>query len=341
MASTKKNIKTKKALSSVNATGTTRTRSKAKTISTKRSVAKKTATTKTATKKAVTAKTTAKKAATAKTAAKKAVTAKTTAKKAATKTTAKKAVTAKTTAKKAATKTTAKKAATAKTDVKKAATKKIAAAKTANKKAAATKTATAKTTTKKAATAKTAATKTVVAKKTTIATATKKAVTAETISKKIQTSPAITKMPSAALKTTPIPHIDLGNSQPKTTDNYMNAEQLAHFRKLLETRKRELMEQAEATLRDMQVASEENQADISDIATSEERWYYQLRTRDRERKLIKKIEESIQKIASQEYGYCESCGVEIGLNRLEARPTATQCIDCKTLDEIREKTKAD
>jgi DnaK suppressor protein len=63
----------------------------------------------------------------------------------------------------------------------------------------------------------------------------------------------------------------------------------------------------------------------------------ELRTRDRERKLIKKIDESLMNLENEEYGYCDACGVEIGIRRLEARPTATQCIDCKTLDEIREK----
>ena len=66
----------------------------------------------------------------------------------------------------------------------------------------------------------------------------------------------------------------------------------------------------------------------------------ELRNRDRERKLIKKIDETIAKIDTGDYGYCDSCGVEIGLKRLEARPTATLCIDCKTLDEIREKQVA-
>jgi DnaK suppressor protein len=66
----------------------------------------------------------------------------------------------------------------------------------------------------------------------------------------------------------------------------------------------------------------------------------ELRNRDRERKLIKKIDETLEKIDAHEYGYCESCGIEIGLKRLEARPTATLCIDCKTLDEIREKQVA-
>ncbi|MEN8261528.1 MAG: RNA polymerase-binding protein DksA, partial [Pseudomonadota bacterium] len=72
-------------------------------------------------------------------------------------------------------------------------------------------------------------------------------------------------------------------------------------------------------------------------ATQEYEFSLELRTRDRERKLIKKIEESLSEIESGDYGYCEACGVEIGIRRLEARPTATLCIDCKTLDEIREK----
>ena len=58
---------------------------------------------------------------------------------------------------------------------------------------------------------------------------------------------------------------------------------------------------------------------------------------DRERRLIKKIDSTIELIANDDYGYCDSCGVEIGIRRLEARPTANKCIDCKTLDEIKEK----
>ncbi|MBK5105566.1 MAG: RNA polymerase-binding protein DksA, partial [Burkholderiales bacterium] len=81
-------------------------------------------------------------------------------------------------------------------------------------------------------------------------------------------------------------------------------------------------------------------ADPNDRASQESDMALELRNRDRERKLIKKIDETIAKIESQDYGYCESCGVEIGLKRLEARPTATLCIDCKTLDELREKQLA-
>src|SRR3989338_8103916 len=78
-------------------------------------------------------------------------------------------------------------------------------------------------------------------------------------------------------------------------------------------------------------------ADPNDRATHESDMGLELRNRDRERKLIKKINEMLAKIDADDYGYCDNCGIEIGLNRLEARPTATLCIDCKTLDEIREK----
>ncbi len=81
-------------------------------------------------------------------------------------------------------------------------------------------------------------------------------------------------------------------------------------------------------------------ADPNDRASQESDVSLELRNRDRERKLIKKIEEMLAKIDSGDYGFCDNCGVEIGLNRLEARPTATLCIDCKTLDEIREKQVA-
>ena len=80
-----------------------------------------------------------------------------------------------------------------------------------------------------------------------------------------------------------------------------------------------------------------NFPDPNDRATQESEFSLELRTRDRERKLIKKIDDSLKEIESGDYGFCESCGIEIGIRRLEARPTASLCIDCKTLDEIREK----
>jgi DnaK suppressor protein len=80
-----------------------------------------------------------------------------------------------------------------------------------------------------------------------------------------------------------------------------------------------------------------NFPDPADRASQEEEFSLELRARDRERKLIKKIDETLQLIEDNEYGWCDSCGVEIGIRRLEARPTATLCIDCKTLAEIKEK----
>lgn len=119
----------------------------------------------------------------------------------------------------------------------------------------------------------------------------------------------------------------------------MNSKQLAHFRKVLEDLKLELSQDIDRTVHTMQDEATLF-ADPNDRASQESDIALELRNRDRERKLIKKIDETIVRIDSGDYGYCESCGVEIGLKRLEARPTATLCIDCKTLDEMREKQVA-
>src|ERR1035438_2604175 len=119
----------------------------------------------------------------------------------------------------------------------------------------------------------------------------------------------------------------------------MNKKQLAHFRNILEAVKVEMSQDIDRTVHTMQDEATVF-ADPNDRATQESDMSLELRNRDRERKLIKKINEMLVKIDSGEYGYCDNCGIEIGLNRLEARPTATLCIDCKTLDEIREKQVA-
>jgi DnaK suppressor protein len=118
----------------------------------------------------------------------------------------------------------------------------------------------------------------------------------------------------------------------------MNAEQVAHFRKILNGWKQQLMNKVDETVHHMQDEAA-NFPDPNDRATQESEFTMELRARDRERKLIKKIDESLNHIDSGDYGYCEQCGVEIGVRRLEARPTATLCIDCKSLDEIRERTR--
>jgi len=110
-------------------------------------------------------------------------------------------------------------------------------------------------------------------------------------------------------------------------------------RKILENIKGELSQEIDRTVHTMQDEATVF-ADPNDRASQESDMALELRNRDRERKLIKKIDETIARIDANEYGYCESCGVEIGLKRLEARPTATLCIDCKTLDEMRERQVA-
>jgi len=127
--------------------------------------------------------------------------------------------------------------------------------------------------------------------------------------------------------------------KPKKGEAYMNPKQLDHFRQIMNDIKAGLGKDIDRTVHTMQDEATVF-ADPNDRATQESDMGLELRNRDRERKLIKKINEMLAKIDSGEYGYCENCGVEIGLNRLEARPTATLCIDCKTLDEIRERQVA-
>ncbi len=119
----------------------------------------------------------------------------------------------------------------------------------------------------------------------------------------------------------------------------MSAKQLAHFRKILETLKKELGEDIDRTVHTMQDEATVF-ADPNDRASQETDIAIELRNRDRERKLIKKIDETLGSIESGDYGFCNKCGVEIGIKRLEARPTATLCIDCKTLDEMKERQMA-
>jgi DnaK suppressor protein len=127
--------------------------------------------------------------------------------------------------------------------------------------------------------------------------------------------------------------------QAKPDEEYMNKNQLQHFRNILNGWKSELSHDIDKTVHTMQ--DEVTMfADPNDRASQESDMALELRNRDRERKLIKKIDETLRNIDDKEYGYCEGCGVEIGLKRLEARPTATLCIDCKTLDEMREKQVA-
>ena len=124
--------------------------------------------------------------------------------------------------------------------------------------------------------------------------------------------------------------------QEKKGEEYMNSEQEQHLRNLLQAWKGELMEEVDRTMSHMKDEAS-NFPDPADRASQEEEFSLELRTRDRERKLIKKIDKTIELLENEDYGFCDTCGVEIGIRRLEARPTATLCVDCKTLDEIKEK----
>jgi DnaK suppressor protein len=124
--------------------------------------------------------------------------------------------------------------------------------------------------------------------------------------------------------------------KPKKGEAYMSAGQLQHFRGILENIKKELGQDIERTVHTMQDEATVF-ADPNDRASQETDIAIELRNRDRERKLIKKIDETLARIESGDYGYCDKCGIEIGIQRLEARPTATLCIDCKTLEELKER----
>ena len=122
----------------------------------------------------------------------------------------------------------------------------------------------------------------------------------------------------------------------KKNEKYMNAKQKQHFQDILASWKEQLQIEQDRTADKIQ-KNVSHFPDESDRATHEEEFTLELRTRERERRLLSKISESIEDLKSDDYGYCASCGIEIGIRRLEARPTATRCIDCKTIEEIHER----
>jgi DnaK suppressor protein len=130
--------------------------------------------------------------------------------------------------------------------------------------------------------------------------------------------------------------IDIPPYQAKEGEEYMNDPQRKHIERILLAWRQSLMEKVDKTVSHMRDDAA-NFPDPSDRASQEEEFSLELRAKDRERKLIKKIEDALERLVNDDFGYCEACGIEIGLKRLEARPTATLCIDCKTLSEIKEK----
>jgi DnaK suppressor protein len=176
---------------------------------------------------------------------------------------------------------------------------------------------------------------------------TKKAVTKKAASKKVATKKVVAKKTAAKKvapkKTTKQDKYEeaqfLASIKPyvlKKNEKYMNAKQQKHFQDILGTWKEQLQIEQDRTADKIQ-QNVSHFPDESDRATHEEEFTLELRTRERERKLLSKINESIDDLKSDDYGYCSSCGIEIGIRRLEARPTATRCIDCKTIEEIHER----
>jgi DnaK suppressor protein len=220
-----------------------------------------------------------------------------------------------------------------------AAKKKAAKAKAKKKVVAKKKVTSTKTTARKKVVGKKTAAKKVAAKK---KAPSKKKAAAAPASKKKAAAPAKAAPKASKAKTAKKPASasgpvqEIAPYQKKKDEEYMNETQIAHFRNILLAWKRELMEEVDRTVHHMQDEAA-NFPDPNDRATQESEFSMELRARDRERKLIKKIDEALMNLDNEDYGYCEACGVEIGIRRLEARPTATLCIDCKTLDEIREK----
>lgn len=125
----------------------------------------------------------------------------------------------------------------------------------------------------------------------------------------------------------------------KHKEEYMNDTQRKHIKSILMSLHQALKEEVDRTISHLQEEAA-NFPDLSDRASQEENFGLELRTRDRERLLLKKIEDALERVRHEDFGYCEVCGIEIGLRRLEARPTATLCIDCKEIAEVKEKQES-
>ncbi|MDH3400465.1 MAG: RNA polymerase-binding protein DksA [Chromatiales bacterium] len=273
---------------------------------------------------------------------KKVVAKKASAKKTATKAVAKKAAAKKSPAKKAV----AKKAAAKKSPVKKAVAKKAAAKKSPAKKAVAKKVAAKKSPAKKAVAKKVAAKKSPAKKAVAKKAAAKKSPAKKAVAQKAVAKKATAKKtPVSKASTAPARKSGSAFSGPihgvkpyvsKRGEMYMGEAQLEHFRQILLNWKRELMEEVDRTVHHMQDEAA-NFPDPNDRATQESEFGLELRTRDRERKLLKKIDSALKRVEDGSYGYCEETGDEIGLKRLEARPVATLSLEAQERRELAER----
>jgi DnaK suppressor protein len=232
--------------------------------------------------------------------------------------------------------------------------KKVASKKAASKKAAKKKAAKKKVAKKKVAKKKSAKKK--VSKKKTVAGKASKKVTRKVSKKKVskkkaaagarkaapkKAAPARRKAPARPrgdILSAPIHGIE--PYKPKRGEEYMSSAQLKHFENILTAWKRELMNEVDRTVHHMQDEAA-NFPDPSDRATQESEFGLELRTRDRERKLLRKINSALARIDDGSYGYCEETGEEIGLKRLEARPVATLCLEAQERREMAERQYRD
>ena len=184
--------------------------------------------------------------------------------------------------------------------------------------------------------AKTTSTKKSSAKKTSV----KKAIAKKQIVKKMAVKKTAVKRTPAKKSAKKVPAkkraTPISSYNGRKGEKYMSAAMKKHFNAVLIQWREHLRDEMQKTFDHLKNKGE-SYADPIDRASQEEEFAFELRTRDRERKLLNKIASSLDQIKQDDYGYCYACGIEIGVKRLEARPTATHCIDCKTLDEIKEK----
>jgi len=296
-----------------------KSKSKARKPVSRRKVAKK----KTATKKKVAKKKVARKKASKKKVAKKKATKKKVAKKKAAK---KKSNKKKVSKKKASKKKTSRKKASQKKPAKKKVVKKPAKKKASQKKRISKKTVTTSTVKKSAA-------------KKTNKKAPRKATAPKAATKRIKTSAVSDIDPLAVSGSDALIH-GIAPYKPRKGEDYMSDDQLEHFRNILQAWKRELMQEVDRTVHHMQDEAS-NFPDPNDRATQESEFGLELRTRDRERKLLKKISSAIARVDDASYGYCEETGEEIGLQRLEARPVATLSVEAQERRELAERQFSD
>ena len=265
-------------------------------------------------------------------------------------------------------KTAKKKASRKKVAKKKVAKKKATRKKAAKKKAAKKKASRKKTKVKKKVSKKKPAKRKVARKKPSKKKVSKKRISKKTVTKTTVRKPAskktnkkVTKKAAArsAVRKSPAPRngrlsdinpLAVTNSdnlihgiapyKPKSGEEYMSEDQLEHFRNILNAWKRELMQEVDRTVHHMQDEAS-NFPDPNDRATQESEFGLELRTRDRERKLLKKIASAMARIDDGSYGFCEETGEEIGLQRLEARPVATLCVEAQERRELAERQYSD